>query len=171
MAMVMPVSVLRRRLLGGWGWRNVRKIGSDFAIGEGSIMMLLEMFKSRTILMVLTLLAVTIGINVWSAQNPNPVTELARTNDEKLAIYLEQYRAAQLEYRKTHSGFAQDVRELGASGLSPQDRDVRLEVRKADMNVYCVIAEHSRGMTWFRASNLGVLRLAARSQPAPTACD
>jgi hypothetical protein len=37
--------------------------------------------------------------------------------------------------------------------------------------VYCVIAEYSRGVTWFRASNLGVLRLAARSQPAPTACD
>jgi hypothetical protein len=134
-------------------------------------MMLLEMFKSRTILMVLTLLAVTVGMNVWSAQNPSPVTELARTNDDKLAVYLEQYRAAQLEYRKTHSGFAQDVRELGASGLQPQDREVRLEVRKADANVYCVIAEHSGGSTWFRASNLGVLRLGSRSQPAPTACD
>jgi hypothetical protein len=118
-------------------------------------MMLLEMFKSRTILMVLTLLAVTVGVNVWSAQNPSPVTELARTNDEKLAVYLEQYRAAQLEYRKTHSGFAQNVRELGTVGA----------------NVYCVIAEHSGGSTWFRASNLGVLRLGSRSQPAPTACD
>jgi hypothetical protein len=134
-------------------------------------MMLLEMFKSRTILMVLTLLAVTIGVNVWSGQNPSPVTQLARTNDEKLAIYLEQYRAAQLEYRKTHPVFAQNVRELGASGLSPQDRDVRLEIRKADANVFCVIAEHSSGETWFRASNLGVLRLSSRAQSAPTACD
>jgi hypothetical protein len=134
-------------------------------------MMLLEMFKSRTILMVLTLLTVTIGVNVWSGQNPSSVTQLARTNDEKLAVYLEQYRAAQLEYRKTRSTFAQDVRELGASGLPPQDRDVRLEVRKANANVFCVIAEHSSGETWFRASNLGVLRLASRTQPTPTACD
>jgi hypothetical protein len=134
-------------------------------------MMMLEMFKSRTILMVLTLLAVTIGVNVWSGQNPSSVTQLARTNDEKLAVYLEQYRAAQLEYRKTRSTFAQDVRELGASGLPPQDRDVRLEVRKANANVFCVIAEHSSGETWFRASNLGVLRLASRTQPTPTACD
>ena len=133
--------------------------------------MLLEMFKSRTILMVLTLLAVTVGVNVWSGQNPSPVAQLARTNDEKLAVYLEQYRAAQLEYRKTHLGFAQAVRELGAGGLPPQDRDVRLEVRKADANVFCVIAEHSGGETWFRASNLGVLRLSSRTQPAPTACD
>jgi hypothetical protein len=134
-------------------------------------MMLLEMFKSRTILMVLTLLAVTVGVNVWSGQNPSPVTQLARTNDEKLAVYLEQYRAAQLEYRKSHTMFAQDLRELGAAGLPPQDREVRLEVRKADANVFCVIAEHSSGATWFRASNLGVLRLGSRSQPAPTACD
>jgi hypothetical protein len=133
--------------------------------------MLLEMFKSRMILMVLTLLAVTVGVNVWSVQNPSPISELARTNDEKLAVYLEQYRAAQLEYRKMHTMFAQDVRELGASGLQPQDREVRLEVRKADANVYCVIAEHSSGTTWFRASNLGVLRLGSRSQPAPTVCD
>ena len=134
-------------------------------------MMLLEMFKSRTILMVLTLLAVTIGINLWSSQNPSPVSQLARSNDEKLAIYLEQYRAAQLEYRKTHPTFARDVRELGANGLQPLDREVRLEVRKADANVYCVIAEHAGGATWFRASNLGVLRLGSRAQPAPTACD
>jgi type II secretory pathway pseudopilin PulG len=134
-------------------------------------MMLLEMFKSRTILMVLTLLAVAIGVNVWSAQNPSQVSELARANDEKLAVYLEQYRAAQLEYRKTHTTFAQDLQELSAAGLQPQDREVRLEVRRADANVFCVIAEHSSGSTWFRASNLGVLRLASRSQPAPTACD
>jgi hypothetical protein len=134
-------------------------------------MMLFEMFKSRTILMVLTLLAVTVGINVWSGQNPSPVTQLARTNDEKLAVYLEQYRAAQLEYRKTHAAFAQNVRELAGFGLTPQDREVRLEVRKADVSVYCVIAEHAGGATWFRASNLGVLRLASRAQPAPTACD
>ena len=134
-------------------------------------MMLLEMFKSRTILMVLTLLAVTVAVNIWSNRNPSPVTQMARSNDEKLAVYLEQYRAAQLEYRKTHTTFARDLQELGAAGLQPQDREVRLEVRRADANVFCVIAEHSGGETWFRASNLGVLRLASRTQPTPTACN
>ena len=139
-------------------------------------MMLLEMFKSRTILMVLTLLAVTVGVNVWSAQNPkspDPETMLVQTNNEKLAVYLERYRSAQFDYRKSHSRFAQDVRELGVVGLEPQDRDVRLEVRKADANVFCVMAEHLQGSTWFRASNLGVVPVGPRTRTsiAPTGCD
>lgn len=134
--------------------------------------MLLEMLRSRTIQIpafVLVVVIATITLANWG--KPSTFELQANEADAKLALYLERVRTVQTEHQTRYGTYASTLGSLYEIGLEPLPADVRLEVRRADRDRYCVIAEHARGRDWLRASQAGVLRVGDRLEPKPTACD
>ena len=130
------------------------------------------MIRSRAIQVPAVLLLVvvlTITLSTWG--RPSSFALQGDEADTKLALYLERYRAVQAEHNARYGTFAGTVGGLYALGLEPVPSEVRLEIRRAERDRYCVIAEHARGRAWMRASQAGVLRVGDRLEPKPTACD